>query len=299
MNSLISLVKRNIKIFYRTKGNIFFSMLSIIILVALHFAIFRSMYADNWIYVTSQISGLIIERENLTWIADSLMFSAIIPLGAVTISLTAIGTMVADKETNALSDFLISPIKRGILLTSYLMSSFIIGFTVLSLFIIFFCIYFFVMYGITFTALQLGLIVMAKIGSLIFANIFMLLLISFLKKQQSLSTLGSILGTSIGFLSGAYIPIGMFGDIIGTLFSALPFLQLTVLTRQAFLYEIQTITPLTHEMLTGEIARNFGMEVWFGNNLISTQFTILISGTITLFLLIGLVIRFSRMKKAD
>jgi len=299
MNSLISLVKRNIKIFYRTRGNIFFSMLSIIILVALHFAIFRSMYADNWIYVTSQISGLIIERENLTWIADSLMFSAIIPLGAVTISLTAIGTMVADKETNALSDFLISPIKRGILLTSYLMSSFIIGFTVLSLFIIFFCIYFFVMYGITFTALQLGLIVMAKIGSLIFANIFMLLLISFLKKQQSLSTLGSILGTSIGFLSGAYIPIGMFGDIIGALFSALPFLQLTVLTRQAFLYEIETITPLTHEMLTGEIARNFGMEVWFGNNLISTQFTILISGTITLFLLIGLVIRFSRMKKAD
>ena len=51
MRNLASLVRRDVKIFYRTKGNIFFSLLSVIILVALHFMIFRQMYTDNWIQI--------------------------------------------------------------------------------------------------------------------------------------------------------------------------------------------------------------------------------------------------------
>ena len=299
MNSLISLVTRNIKIFYRTKGNIFFSMLSIIILVALHFAIFRDMSTDNWVAITSQTSGFMISREYLNWLVDSLMFSAIIPIGAVTISLITLGIMVADKEHNVLSDFLVSPIRRNTLLASYLVSSFVIGFVSLSLFTIFFQIYFWFMYGISFSILQFVFITIAKIGSLVFSNVFILLLISFVKKQESLSGLGAIIGTLVGFLTGAYIPIGMFGEIIGNILSALPFFQLTVLTRIAFLYEIEIVTPFTYEILSSDISRNFGMEIWVGDNLISAWGAVFITGGITLILLVVLITRFSKMKKAD
>jgi len=299
MSHLGSLTRRDIKIFYRTKGNIFFSLLAVLILVVLHFAIFRQVYTDNWVEIASHIPGLSVERLQLQWIADSLMFSAIIPIGAVTISLTTLGLMVADRETNTLSDFLVSPIRRGSLLTSYLASSFIVCFLMLAGFVVFFQIYFLIVYGVGFTLIQIGKILLVMIGALIFANVFMLLLVSFFKTQQTLSAVGAIVGTMMGFVSGAYIPLGMFGDTIGNIFSALPFAQITVLSRGAFLYTLETVTPLTHEMLSGEIARSFGIELWLGSHHVPMWGTALIAGGITLVLFLWLVIRFAKMKKAD
>ncbi len=298
MSNLNSLIKRNIKIFYRTKGNIFFASLSVVILVALHFMIFRDMLTDNWVNIVSMF-GVEVGREKLAWIVDNLMFSAIIPIGAITISLVALGLMVADKEKNVLSDFLVSPIGRNRLLASYLISSFMVGFAILLLFIGFFEVYFLVVYSISFTLIQLGLILLATIASLVFANIFMLLLVSFVKSQQSLGALGTIIGTLLGFLSGAYIPVGQFGQVISNIFSCLPFLQMTILSRQAFLYEIESVTPLTHEMISGELARSFGIELWVGDNLVPLWAVILIIGVVTAVLLIALMIRFKKMKKAD
>ena len=299
MNNITSLVARDTKIFYRTKGNIIFSSLAVIILLTLHFIIFREMYTDNWEQIVSMLPGVTVEREKLTWLVDNMMFSAILPIGAVSISITSLALIVADKEMNVLNDFLVSPVKRNDLLASYLISSFLVGFTILLGFIIFFGVFFQIVYGISFTLTQLGLILLATIGSLLFANTFILLIISFMKKQQSMGAFGTIVGTMNGFISGAYIPVGMFGDTVSTIFSALPFLQLTVLTRQAFLYELDKVTPLTHEMLTGEIARNFGLELWFGDTLVPIWGVAALAGGITLTLLLCLIVRFAKMKKAD
>ena len=299
MSHLMSLTKRDIKIFYRTKGNIFFSLLGVLILVVLHFAIFRQMYTDNWVQITTHIPGFTVERWHLEWTTDSLMFAAIIPIGAATISLTTIGLMVADRESNALSDFLVSPIRRGSLLTSYLASSFVVCFVMLAGFVLFFQIYFLLVYGVGFTLLQIGMILLVLMGALIFSNAFMLLLLSFFKTQQSFSAVGAIVGALSGFVSGAYIPLGMFGDTVGTVFSALPFAQITVLARGAFLHTLEDVTPLTHEMLSGEIARGFGIELWLGSHHIPMWGVALIASGVTLVLLLCLKLRFAKMKKAD
>ncbi|MCL1995978.1 MAG: ABC transporter permease [Defluviitaleaceae bacterium] len=299
MNNLTSLVRRDIKIFYRTKGNIFFSLLSVLALVVLHFAIFRQMYTDIWEQMMGDIPGLYVERLHLQWIVDSLMFSAIIPIAAVSIALTTLGLMVADRENNTLSDFLVSPIRRNSLLASYLVSSFIVCFTMLAGLILFFKIYFFVVYGVGFTFVQAVMVLFVTIGAIVFANVFMLLLVSFFKTQQSLSAIGAITGTGIGFISGAYVPIGMFGEVVGNIFSALPFMQITVLSRIAFLYNMREVTPMTHEMLAGEVARSFGIELWLGNRNMPIWSVVLIAGGITLALLVCLMIRFAKMKKAD
>ena len=299
MNSLSSLIARNSKIFYRTKGNIFFSTLAVIILLVLHFVIFRNMYTDSWEAILSVLPGFTIDRDSIQWIVDSLMFSAILPIGAVSISITTLGLMVEDREKNVLNDFLVSPIKRNDLLASYLISSFIIGFTMLLGFIAFYGIYFQIMYSISYSLKQLGFILLTTIGALVFANTFILLIMTFIKKQSALGAFGTILGTMNGFISGAYIPVGMFGDTVGTILSALPFLQLTVLTRQAFLYNLETVTPLTHEMISGEIARTFGLELWLGDTLVPLWGVAALTGGITLALLLCLVVRFAKMKKSD
>jgi len=297
MNNLISLVMRDIKIFYRTKGNIFFSMLSVIILVVLHFAIFQNTTTDAWAAGMQYVP--IIQREHLLWLADSLMFSAIIPIGSVTISLTTLGLMVSDREKNTLSDFLVSPIGRNSLMASYLISSFIVGFIMLLGFIMFFQFYFLIMYGIGFSLSQLSMILLVTVGALIFGNIFILLLISFFKTQQALSAVGAIVGVTMGFISGAYIPIGLFGETTANIFSALPFAQIAVLSRIAFMHRLEYVTPLTHEMLSGEIARTFGFELWIGNHHIPTMGILLIASGTTALLLVLLIIIFAKMKKAD
>lgn len=299
MSGFMSLLQRDIKIFYRTRGNLFFSLLSVLILIVLHFAIFRDTYTDAWAAVTAHIPGLTIQREYLQWIADSLMFSAIIPIGAVTISLTTLGLMVADREKNSLSDFLVAPIRRNSLLASYLFSSFIVGFVMLGGLLMFFQVYFVLMYSISFTLTQVGLILLVTLGSLLFGNIFMLLLISFLKTQQSLTAIGAIVGVLTGFVTGAYIPLGMFGETVGNIFSALPFAQLTVLSRGAFLHSLECVTPLSHEILSGEIARDFGIELWLGSRYVPMWGVALLAGGITAALLVCLIVRFARMKKAD
>jgi multidrug/hemolysin transport system permease protein len=300
MSHAISLIKRDIKIFYRTKSNIFFSLLGVLILVALHFAIFRDMYADNWANIVAHVPGIVpVDRLYLQWLSDSLMFAAIIPIGSLTISLTTLGLIVSDRETNTLSDFLVSPIRRNSLFLSYLISSLIVGFVMLLGFVIFFQVYFFIVYGFGLTILQIVIILLGMIGILIFGNIFMLLLLSFVKTEQSLGAIGATIGTFSGFVGGAYIPLAMFGDAVGTAFSALPFAQLTVLMRRAFLIELENVTPLTHEFISGEIARGFGIELWLGDFHVPLWGIALISSAYTLVFLVCLIIRFNKMKKPD
>ena len=299
MNSLLSLTSRNLKIFYRTKGNLFFSMLSVLILVVLHFIVFRSTSADSWSEICSQFPGLTVERSDLLWLNDSLMFAAILPIGAVTISLVSLSLMTSDREKNTINDFLVSPIKRNTVLASYLISSFITGFGICIIFIVFFSIYFMALYGVLFTMMQMVWLLIATIGSLIFANVFMLLIISFIKNQQTVGAVGTVVGTGIGFLSGAYIPIGMFGETIGNIFSSLPFLQLTVLMRQVFLMEMETVTPLRFSMISGDMARNFGIELFIGGKNIPIWGIALFSLGISAILLGSLIFRFNHMKKAE
>jgi multidrug/hemolysin transport system permease protein len=217
----------------------------------------------------------------------------------MTISLTTLGLIVADRETNTLSDFLVSPIRRGKLMTSYLASSFIVCFVMISGFVLFFQVFFLIAYGTSFTLLQVGMIFMTMVGSLVFANVFMLLILSFMKTQQSLSAASAIVGIMSGFVTGAYIPLGMFGETIGNIFSALPFAQITTLSRGAFLHNLENVTPLTHDIISGEIARGFGIELWLGNTHISTWGIVAMSAGITLFLFLFLLMRFAKMKKSD
>jgi len=299
MNKLLSLTKRNTLIYYRTKGNIFFSMLAVIILIALHFFVFRNMMTDNWEQVVKEFQGFEISREKLLWINDSLMFAAIIPISGVTVSLVALGLMTADREKNVLNDFLVAPVNRGTLLASYLGGSIITGIICHILFIIFFGIYFYAAFGILFSLLQILMLLAISIGSLVFANIFLLLLISFVKSEQSLGAIGTILGTSIGFISGSYIPVSMFGKTLSNVFSSLPFMQLTVISKKVFLYEIEKHTSFKQDMLGGEIGRSFGLELWIGRKVIPVWATALMTAGFTLVLLVLLIVRFSKMKKAD
>lgn len=293
MSKLTSLTKRNIKIYFASKSNIFFSMLALIILVGLHFVVFRKMNADSLLS-----SGISIHEKWAFWFSDCLMLSALIPIGAVTISLTSLGQIVTDKERNIINDFYVAPVSRNTLLMSYLLSSFTIGAMMLLGFIAVFEIYLVVIYGISFTIMQFLAVLGVTVLSLLLGNSFVMLIVSFVKREQAMGAIGTILGTMLGFFCGAYVPIGVLGKSVGTIFTCLPFLPLTTLSRQSFFMNISS-TGLTKDIVGGELAKIYGYELFLNDEKLSmTALCLIVAAYIVLFGTL-LLVRFKNMRKTD
>jgi len=290
-SGLISLIKRNIKLYIRTPSNIVFSLLIVIVVFALHFIIFRDMSIARMMHYENKLG---VDRSYITWLVDNLMLAALLPLAAVSISLVTLAQMVSDKEKDVFSDFLVSPIGNRKIMAGYLTTSVLISFVIMLLLIFFFWIFLFATAGIGFSFVQFLLILASSIGAIIFGNIMILFIVSFLKKQQSVNGVGTAVGAVLGFLSGAYVPIGILGNTAGTIFGLLPFLQMTVLSRQAFLYRMTEVSPITDNMIDG---RFNGFELYIGNSHIPILGVILMLSGITVALLVGLITRFARLKK--
>lgn len=293
MDKLSNLTKRNIKLYFASKSNLFFSMLALLILVGLHFIIFRKMNADNLL-----AAGFSVSQKWALWFSDCLMLSSLIPIGAVTISLTSLGQIVTDKEKNIINDFYVAPLNKNTLLFSYLLSSLAIGAMLLAGFIVFFEVYLLVVYGISFSFMQLLSVIGVTVLSLLLGNSFVMIIVSFVKREQAMGAIGTILGTMLGFFCGAYVPVGVLGEAASKAFTFLPFLPLTTLARQSFFMNLSE-TELTKEMISGELAKVYGYELFLGEKPLSlTTLVLIITAFILLFSMV-LLIRFQKMRKTD
>ena len=136
-------------------------------------------------------------------------------------------------------------------------------------------------------------------GCLLFGNVFMLLFISFIKAQQSVSAIGAITGTLSGFFCGAYVPVSMFGAGAANVMGCLPFLQLTALSKQAFMLNVEKHTPFTWDILNGDLGTQFGYQVKVGGTIFSLTTVGLFAAAWTILLLLLLLFRFSRLSKKD
>lgn len=293
MNKLFSLTKRNIKIFFSNKSNLFFSSLSLIILVILHFIVFREQNADALLGAGTNIS-----TKWSYWFSDSLMLSSLLPIAGITISLTSLAQIVADKEKNIINDLYVSPVSKSMILYSYLLSSVIINLCLISVYIIGLALYFYFTYGVLFTLTQVFSILLVMILSILLGNLFVLIIISFVKREQAMGAVGTILGTLMGFVCGAYIPVSLMGDFIAKIFTSLPFLPLTSISRQVFFMNVDK-TELTSEIINGELAQIYGYELFFNDEVLS-MFNLV---SIVMIYIAGFsilnIIRFNKMKNND
>jgi len=59
------------------------------------------------------------------------------------------------------------------------------------------------------------------------------LVVSFLRTNGAFSAVSTIVGTAVGFVAGAYIPLGLIPEAVRSTLSAFPFAQSTMLLRQS------------------------------------------------------------------
>ncbi|MCL2321009.1 MAG: ABC transporter permease, partial [Oscillospiraceae bacterium] len=99
---MISLVKRNIKVFFRDRTSVFFSLLSVIIVILL--------YA---LFLGKSLKSSVQNISHVDFLMDSWVMAGMITVTSVTSTLGAFGVMVMDNNRKISKDFYSSPLKRG------------------------------------------------------------------------------------------------------------------------------------------------------------------------------------------
>lgn len=235
MTSIAILTGRNLRLFFRDRAGVFFSLLSALILIALYALFLGNLQVDN---LTERFPNA--QSSDIHWFVNAWVFAGITMITTLTTALAALTVFVDDRASGRFSDYLVSPIRRVELILGYLLSSFLISLTMTLIVLVVGQVYLLTqgspMMTVSEAAQTLGYVVLS---SLAFAALSSFV-VTFLRSSGAFAALSTVVGTVIGFLAGAYIPVGTLPDAIVNGINALPFAQSAMLIR----------TPMTAQALS-------------------------------------------------
>lgn len=194
---MMILIRRNMKVYFRDRSAVFFSLLSVLIIIGLYV-----------LFLGNTLSQDLKDVPDAKFLINSWLVAGILTVASVTTTLGALGIMVEDNTGKVSWDFYASPIPRWKTAAAYVISSFLTG-SILSLVAFAVSEGFLVAEGGTLLSAEKA----AEVCGLLLLSSFAgssltLFLVSFLRSRNAYSAVSTIVGTLIGFLTGVYIPIG-------------------------------------------------------------------------------------------
>jgi len=218
---IISLIKRNIKIYLRDPLAVFFSFLSTIILMMIYILFLGNVGGDEL--------GALLTNNEMRFLIYSQMMAGIIVLNTLTIPLGNLGSIVTDFEDNKMDAFMVTPVKRYKIILGYYIASLIITFVLSLLFWILAVIVLGLVTGIFFPFKIIITIIPIILLFVLISTSFMILLTTFIKSVNAFGAVSGIFGSLIGFISGIYIPLSSSSpQILKNISSVIPFTHMTI-----------------------------------------------------------------------
>ncbi len=262
---LFTIATRNIKLFFRDKTAVFFSLLAVFVIIGLYVLFLGNM-------LTSDTEWL---GEDARFIMDSWIMAGLLAVSALTTTMGAYGIMIEDRTKKILKDFTASPVKRSVLVGGYVASAFIIG-VVMSVVTFVLAEVYIVIYGGEFVSLAAMLRVLGCILlSVLSSSAMVFFLVSFFKSNSAFATASTVIGTLVGFLTGIYIPIGSLPDAVQTAIRIFPVSHAGALMRQ-----IMMQAPLEAARLHPQAEEGFrlamGINYKFGDTVLPAWGSVLI-----------------------
>ena len=281
------LIKRNLLLFFRDRANVFFSMLAVIIVIMLYIIFLADLMVSA---IESEMPYA--AARDIRLVVSGLVLSGTIAVATVSSCLNATARVVIDREDVA-KDFFVSPISRSKLMFSYVISSGIIGFVMSGLALVTTIIYLSLSGGNFPSNSDLALLLLALFLGVLSANSMTFLIASTVKSRNAFGSLGSIVGTLIGFLTGVYIPIGQLPNGVAWIVRLFPTSHAASMFRQILAGDVlnELGAPAA---VTSEIHEFFGVTFTIGSCTTNYIFSAaLLIGTSVIFYIIGLL----QMKK--
>ncbi|MDD4081712.1 MAG: ABC transporter permease [Eubacteriales bacterium] len=272
---MIALFKRNLKVFLRDRSSVFFSLLSVFIIIGLY-----ALFLGDLMLSSDIFQG----RAGVKWMMDSWLMAGVMAAGSVTTALGAMGLMAEDKERKINMDFVSSPVKRGEIVGGYILSGYVISVLLTLVTGVLATMYIVArggqLPGLATVAQAIGLLLLSGFSS----TALVLLLVSFMKSSASFSIISTLVGTLIGFLAGVYVPVGQLPGAVANVVNFIPASHSSSLLRQVMMAEpaSQVFAGAPGEMVMG-FRRAMGVDLYFGGTLISPAASLLVlfgSGTL-------------------
>ena len=279
MSKYISLTRRNCMVFLRDRTAVFFSLLSMLIVLMLMGVFLGNMNVESITGLLAQYGGerdMVLDKENATQLVQYWTLAGLMVVNALTVTLSVIGIMVTDANENKLESFYGAPVHRNIIAVSYISAAVMIGmlFCMLTLGIAlgYICSTGGEMLSMEALAQILGYTLM---NVCIFA-IIMYMLALFVKSSSAWGGIGTVVGTLVGFVGAIYLPMGNLPSGVAEVLKYIPILHGTSLMRKVCCKEAiqMTFADMPQEVIDG-YREYMGISVMMGGTEVQNVFQIL------------------------
>ena len=227
MRTVLALMNRNRKLFFRDKGMLFTSMITPVILIVLYATFLANVFRDSF---TSAIPDMItISDKLINGTVAAQLTASLLAVSCITVTFCVNLTMVQDKANGTRKDFDVSPVSKRKIYLGYFLSTVVNSLMVNGLAFILCLGYLFKMGWY----MNIADVIWVLFGSTISS------IISFpLTTQGQLSAVGTIVSAGYGFICGAYMPISNFGSGLQKVLSYLPSTYATSLIKNHMLHGV-------------------------------------------------------------
>lgn len=209
MTTTLTMIKRNVKLFFKDKGMFFTSLITPLILLVLYATFLKNVYKDS--FLSGIPDGIHIDEGLVSALVGGQLISSILAVSCVTVAFCSNFLMVQDRANGTAKDLLVSPVKSTSLSLSYyaatLVSTAIICFSATGICLVYQA---FIGWYLSFSdvlCLFLDVLLLILFGTALSSVISF-----FLSTQGQISAVGSIVSSCYGFICGAYMPISTFGS---------------------------------------------------------------------------------------
>ena len=227
MRSTFALVGRNLRIYFRDRASVFLSLLSPIILLLLYLLFLGSLQVESLRESLPEAGD-----NDIAWFVGSWVYAGIVVITTLSTGLAALGAYVDDRVSGRFKEFRVSPIRRWQLILGYQLSAVVVATLVSGIVLLGGALLLRLLYGHSPAALDLltaaGLILLL---SMAFAALSSFLL-TFVSSPGAYTAFSTIVGTLLGFLAGAYLPLGVLSPKMVNVLNVLPFSPAAMLLRE-------------------------------------------------------------------
>lgn len=315
MKAFITIVKRNLLVYCKDKENVFYTFLSMLIILTLMLIFLGKMNVDIVKDVIGNMDGFMqdtvipsehlvagvrdpaLDDVNARTLVLSLIIAGITIVNGISASMGMLSMMSWDEETGKLAGYYVAPISRFVLVSGYVVSAIFLS-IIFSVITVFVSELILVLTGGTLMSLDLipkvlGLIVLNSFST----TAFLFLLTSLARTRSAYSGISTFVYTLSGFVTGMYVPIGIMPDIVARFLAFVPMSQGSAWMRKVFTMNTlkATFAGLPKEAIS-EYAAKTGMELKLGDTVFTPwmQF-LLMFGSGVLFMILSVVM----MKKKN
>lgn len=220
MTGLGSLIRRNIKLYFKDKGMFFTSLITPLILLVLYATFLSNVYRDSF-QSALDAAGASVPDKLIGGCVGGQLVSSLLAVCCVTVAFCSNFLMVQDKVSGARRDLTIAPVKESTLALGYylatLASTLLVCFVAAGI-----CLVYLSSVGWYLTAGDVLKLLLDVVLLVLFGTALSSIINFFLSTQGQISAVGTIVSAGYGFLCGAYMPISQFSAGLQKVLSFLP-----------------------------------------------------------------------------